>query len=531
MSSLAGKRFRTPFLLIIGALAFTSAPGLAATQALPSAPPVSLMLAQSSNPVPVPAPAQNRLTRAQAEQLAIRHNPHISVSQLLALAQHQVVRETRSAELPSLNGSITAQQAHEGGRLSSGGLSATRLLTHAGGGVNFSQLITDFGRTPNLVAAAKLREEAAKSDAQATLEDIVLATDQAFYSALQAQAVLQVAQQTVATRQATQVQVSQLTKNKLRSTLDLGFAEVNLSQAQLLVLDAKNNADAAMAALNEVLGLDTAVAYTLVDDSAPPAAPPVDINALTAAALHQRPDLQAANLEQQSALKYSRAEHDLRLPTITALGTTGGTPVRDGRYYVSSWDGAIGLNLNVPLFNGFLYSSQAKEADLRAQSAGEQKRALRDVVVRDVRTAWLEATSSYQREPGTACTDAGGHRQYQRAVPVPAVFGRAQLSDRRAALTQEIGDNWGDVLIRVKSGFSNTGETGCRPKQFRGRPAADVVHGCELAQAQHPQHDGDREQRHQKPGVQRPRSGGDMAGKPRHQSATQSGDGEEQSRA
>jgi outer membrane protein len=253
--------------------------------------------------------------------------------------------------------------------------------------------------------------------------------------------VLQVAQQTVATRQATQVQVSQLTKNKLRSTLDLGFAEVNLSQAQLLVLDAKNNADAAMAALNEVLGLDTAVAYTLVDDSAPPAAPPVDINALTAAALHQRPDLQAANLEQQSALKYSRAEHDLRLPTITALGTTGGTPVRDGRYYVSSWDGAIGLNLNVPLFNGFLYSSQAKEADLRAQSAGEQKRALRDVVVRDVRTAWLEATSSYQRV-GVAAqlqqqADASlrlATSRYQLGLSSIVELSQAQLAQTQAAI-------------------------------------------------------------------------------------------------
>ena len=59
---------------------------------------------------------------------------------------------------------------------------------------------------------------------------------------------------------------------------------------------------------------------------------------------------------------------------INALGTVGGTPVRDGRYYISSWDGAIGLNLNLPIFNGFLYSAQAKEADLRAQSAGEESR-------------------------------------------------------------------------------------------------------------------------------------------------------------
>ncbi len=58
-----------------------------------------------------------------------------------------------------------------------------------------------------------------------------------------------------------------MTQNKLKSTLDLSFADVNLSQAQLLQLDAQNNADATMAALDAVLGLDHEVTYELVDDT------------------------------------------------------------------------------------------------------------------------------------------------------------------------------------------------------------------------------------------------------------------------
>jgi outer membrane protein len=58
-----------------------------------------------------------------------------------------------------------------------------------------------------------------------------------------------------------------LTRNKLRSTFDLTFANVNLSQAQLLQLDAQNNADTAMAALDEVLGLDHPARYALVDNT------------------------------------------------------------------------------------------------------------------------------------------------------------------------------------------------------------------------------------------------------------------------
>ena len=55
---------------------------------------------------------------------------------------------------------------------------------------SFSQLITDFGKTQNLVASSKLQEKAQNSNALATTEDIVIATDQAFYNALQAQALL-----------------------------------------------------------------------------------------------------------------------------------------------------------------------------------------------------------------------------------------------------------------------------------------------------------------------------------------------------
>ena len=135
------------------------------------------------------------------------------------------------------------------------------LLEHAGAGVTLSQLITDFGRTVNLVSSSKLLEKAQNANALATTEDIVLATDQAFYNALQAQALLKVAQQTVTTRGSVEHQIDELTKNKLKSTLDLAFAEVNLSQAKLLQLDAQNNVDSTLAALTAVLGFEKQVSY------------------------------------------------------------------------------------------------------------------------------------------------------------------------------------------------------------------------------------------------------------------------------
>ncbi len=394
-------RFRTTALSCFALLTF-SAPfdGHAQT----TAPPSQASSSGSQTPVaprPIAAPGP-RLTREDAERMALTNNPRVSVSHLLALAEHQVVRQARSAELPTLTGTITAQDANEASRVSSGSLSASRLFTRAGGGINFSQLITDFGRTTNLVASTKLRERAQQANELATREDIVLVADQAFYDALQAQALLQVAKQTVNLRQNTQSQVNQLTQNKLRSTLDLTFANVNLSQAQLLQLDAQNNADAAMAALDEVLGLDHPVQYTLADTAKTNPPPPPDEQTLIDLAVKQRPDLKSLDLTRQSQEKFSHAQRDQMLPTLSAIGTVGASPVRADQYYVSSWDGAIGANVNIPIFNGFLYSAQAKEAQLRAQATAQQTRQLKNTIVRDVQTAWLDANNAFTRLGVTA---------------------------------------------------------------------------------------------------------------------------------
>jgi outer membrane protein len=354
---------------------------------------------------PVEQPASDdhpRLTQADAEKLAIKNNPRVSVAHLLALAQYQVVRETRSAQLPTVAGNITAEDAADGSRISAGSLTASRLIEHAGAGGGFTQLITDFGKTSNLVTFSKLQEKAQNANALATAEDIVLTADQAFFNALQAQALLKVADEDVATRQLTETQISAMTVNKLKSTLDLSFADVNLSQAKLLQLDARSNVDSTMAALDAVLGLDRQVTYELVEDNAPLNAPPSDPEQLLQLAFQQRPDLQALNYNQQAAVKFSHAQRDQLLPTISAAGTAGDTPVRSGEYYTSSWWGAVGVNISIPIFNGFLYSSQAKEASIRAQAASEQSRDLRDRIVRDVRTAWLASNTAYQRVAVTA---------------------------------------------------------------------------------------------------------------------------------
>jgi outer membrane protein len=342
-------------------------------------------------------PPNSILTRQQAEQIALANNPRIQIGELRAKVQHEAVREARSYQLPNANGDLTGVEANQASRISVGSLGAPRLLQHVGVGVDVSQLITDFGRTKNLVASAKLTEQARHADAEASREDITLSTDQVFFQALEAQATLAVAAQTVAARQTLVDQVSALTAAKLKSELDLSFAQVSLSQAKLLQLDARNDFDSAKAALSAVLGFEKPVDFQLADEvgNLPPLQP--DVDALVQAALRDRPDLQSLRFTEQAAQRFSRAQRDRFFPTISALAVVGSTPVGSSLYFTPNWYGAAGINLSVPLFNGFRYSAQAAQASIQIQVETERERELRDVVVRDVRAAWLNANTAFQR--------------------------------------------------------------------------------------------------------------------------------------
>lgn len=335
------------------------------------------------------------LSLKQAEALALQNNPQISVARLSALASEQVTREVRSNLWPSATVNLTGVDSQDNSRITAGGLNNPIIYQRAAGGVMVNQLITDFGRTTNLAKSASYAAKAENQNALATKEQILLAVDQAFYGALQAHAVLTVAEQTVNTRQTLSDQVDALFKSKLKSQLDLSFANVNLSQAKLLLLDAQNNENAALAALSAVLGYSNLPDFQLVEDALSIAPPQGNVEDLISQALALRPEILALGFQYQAAQKFQAAERDLFFPTIAAAGAVGDTPVRNP--VLSNWYGAVGVNVAIPVFNGFLYSARSKEAHFRTQAAQERVLDLRNRISRDVRTSWLNANAAYQK--------------------------------------------------------------------------------------------------------------------------------------
>jgi outer membrane protein len=348
-------------------------------------------------PMAAQAPPGNSrsLTIEEAEAMAVKNNPMITVGKLQALEAHQFVREARSALMPQASLNLTAVGANAGSRLSAGYLTNPILFSRAAGGATVTQLITDFGRTTNLVSSSEFQAKAEDENAVATRQDIVLAADQAFYNVLETKALLKVAQDTVKARQDLVDQIQALTNAKLRSEIDLSFAKVDLARAKLLMLDSESSYDASLSTLSAILGYSGKQDFQ-VAESAQTAAPPVpDPAPLIQQAIQLRPEILSLRNEVTAAEKFGRAEHDLWWPTVSGIGVIGGAPVRDTS--ITSWYGAAGVNVNIPVFNGFLFNARAKSADLETEAKRKRLQDLQDNVARDVRNGWLDTNKAFER--------------------------------------------------------------------------------------------------------------------------------------
>jgi len=328
----------------------------------------------------------------------LKNHPQVLAAQNETSAQSQRIVETRAAYYPAIEGEMTGSVANIGARLGAGFLNVSSLFDRVGDGVLINQLISDFGRTSSLVSQSKLQAGAAEQNYQATRYDILLRVNQAYFGALRSQAVVKVAQETVSARQQVADQMGQLAQNKLRSQLEVSFADVTVSQAKLLLLRSQNLVQAAFAELTRALGAQQTATYQLAEEPMPPS-PQADVEGLVQQALQNRPELAGTRLTRDAAYRFEDAERDLKRPTASFVGVAGYMPYIDQinrpRVTPNEYAGAA-VNLEIPIFNGHLFTARREEAHYHAVESDQRVRDLEQSVARDVRTAWANAQTAYQ---------------------------------------------------------------------------------------------------------------------------------------
>ncbi len=335
-----------------------------------------------------------RITLKEAEGIALANHPQIKAAQEDALAAGAVVAEARSSYYPQVLGSMTGAGALDKSRIAAGGINNPIIFNRYADGIMAGQLITDFGRTSNLVASTKLHAQAKTEDVTTTRAQVLVQVDRAYFGLLRADSIRKVSEETVNARQLVVDQVSALAKSKLKSDLDLSFAKVNLAEAQLALVQAQNDLKAANASLSAAMGYADQHTFELYDEPLPSSTLP-EIDQAVTQAMHDRPELASSRFQRDSAERFATAEKDLWHPSISVLAGAGYIPLHDSNL-TDRW-GAVGMNANFPIFNGGLFSARRAEATYTFHADQEKVRALEDEIALDVRTAWLNADTAFRR--------------------------------------------------------------------------------------------------------------------------------------
>jgi len=358
-----------------------------------------------------PAPSAPKATGAflgykAAIQIGLEQHPLLKKSQETALAAGAVIQQTASKYYPQIDafaiqtgGTIRPLSAFN---IAGAQNKPTSYIENAG--LLADQLIYDFGQTAHRVLADKANREAAEKDILTNKALVILTVQQAYLNCLKHKRLLRIAEETVRERGKIRDQVATLYKHQLKSKLDLDLISVELRNAEVLLVQAKNNLRAAYAALNNAMGVRGPEDYTLED--IPVTLSPLDtLEALRQEGVSRRPEMLGSMDRIRSADAQVKSAQALFFPTISAVGMGGVIHFSDaptnqlpGAHtgYTQVWWGA-GAAVSVPLFTGFFIENRVAEATQQKYKAEQRMKDLNNRIALEVTEAYLTLQTAKQQ--------------------------------------------------------------------------------------------------------------------------------------
>jgi outer membrane protein TolC len=347
------------------------------------------------------APAPLRLGFADVVSRAAGHAPAVTLAGLRTDEAGARVRETRAAFLPDF--SLTGWWLNRTFNSHSLGINFPGFPALIGPFNNYdarahaSLTLFDFASYKR-VDAAHAQVTAAASEGSAVTEAAAQAAAAAYLRAVRARAA-------VAARQSDSSIAGDLLglalaqqKAGVSATIDVTRARTQFVSAEGGLIVARNQFDRARIDLLRALGLDPATPVELTDTlsgTLGAADVPGDRDAAVAQALAGRPDLQAEVARGRAASVARGAISAERLPRLDAaadLGVNGLTPPS------SIGTGQVGLQVTVPILDGFRREGRMAEQDAVVRESQVREQDLRQQIAADVDGARLDLASAVAQE-------------------------------------------------------------------------------------------------------------------------------------
>jgi outer membrane protein TolC len=177
--------------------------------------------------------------------------------------------------------------------------------------------------------------------------------------------------------------------------LDVTRAQSQLAGIRAQLISARNERDRSQLDLRRALNLSLDAPLELTDSlsSAVPDGLALDEPTATARALRDRPDLRAANEQLRAARQTVSAIRSERLPSVSAFGDDGVIGSNASRLLPTY---TYGLQLSVPIFDGFRREGRIQEQEAMTRELDVQRRDLEQQATIDVRGALLDLAAAQE---------------------------------------------------------------------------------------------------------------------------------------
>lgn len=385
----------------------------------------------------------------RALDIALKKSPALDVTRSEVDAADARLTQTKSSYYPQLD--ATAGYGHTWSETAVGSTPGSSLeldYDSYSAGISVDQYIFDFGQTQARVESSRQNLEASGKNYETSEKSLVRDVKSAYYEVLKYQQLVLVSKENLSLRKQQLAQAQALYEQGLRPKIDITQAEVEISKAQLQLLNDQFGLRRSIIAFEKLLGgPPTRGTYALADENPPVQVPPV-LDPLIDQAIEGRPEIMRIAALIRSAEASMLSAQRSAFPSLSAKGSyanLGNTfPMEDDRWQV-------GVNLNWSLFTGFKKTGQVAESKADISGLRAQMENLKLTITEEVTRAFLlvQATGEAIKTSKVALRQAKenlaiAEGRYKAGVSDSLERGDAQVlyTESRSALVQTVYEQY-----------------------------------------------------------------------------------------
>jgi TolC family type I secretion outer membrane protein len=329
---------------------------------------------------------------------ACKQNPQQKIAASTVASKRASVESSRSSLLPQVNGTAGISSSQSPGQtLQNGG---TGIMNSTSIGIHADALLYDFGASPFRYKASGRALAAAQFDSLSAMASLILSAKTAYFNYLLSQKLLAVNEDAMKQANLHLDQATILFKVGKTAQIEVTKARVEVANAEVNIIHAKNAVDLAKVQMEVIAGALLGDPLVLTDSLGALEIASTLEEALKAA-LQKRPEINSLLTDVESAKLLLKAARATYLPSLNANGDVGWGRKEIAAVRAPDFSNApnwsVGVELSVPIYQGGRISAAVQQADIALRLAEAQLEAKQLTVSQEVKQFFLQEKEALQR--------------------------------------------------------------------------------------------------------------------------------------